>query len=242
MFKRISVVLLASVVFVSTVVCSLGSSGPTEAELAASISTATTETVEQVAEVVEDQTTISEPAPIPLNTPIPEPTEESFGALTAREAFDLALTEALAWQSDASLVSMGTTQLGPLDSEGTSESWSLGFYSPSAGEMLTLSFINGALNTPPVVQLPVDPGVIPALASVILELKDLYDTAVAAAGSQYTGEAYYLMAGLTRYPLDDTVPTWYMNFHNVQNNTVAFTVIIDARSGEVIQAINVAGE
>ena len=34
---------------------------------------------------------------------------------------------------------------------------------------------------------------------------------------------------------------WYMNYHDAGNNTVVFTVIIDARSGEVIQAINTGG-
>lgn len=237
MLKKAFIILGIPILFGSTIVCSLGSSGTSEAEIEASLPTAAVEATEEVVEVIEEEVIVS----TPTSTPTPEPTEEVLGALTAQEAYDLALAEAQTWQADATLVSLGTTQLGPLDAEGKSESWSLGFYSPSAKEMLTLSFINGSLNTPPSVQMPIDPGAIPAMDSVILEMKSIYDTAATAAGRKYTGEAYYVMAGLTPYPLDKSIPTWYMNYHDAQQNTVSFTVIIDARSGEVIQSIDVAG-
>jgi hypothetical protein len=237
MLKKTFILLVMPVLFGSTIVCSLGNSGVSEAEIQASLPTAAVEVTEEVGEVIEEQLIVASLVP----TPTPEPTEVVLGALTAQEAYDLALAEAQTWQADATLVSLGTTQLGPLDAEGKSESWSLGFYSPSAREMLTLSFINGSLNTPPAVQLPTDPGAIPAMDSVILEMKSIYDTAAAEAGSKYTGEAYYVIAGLTPYPLDESIPTWYIHYHDAQNNTVSFTVIIDARSGEVIQSIDIAG-
>ncbi|MBN1993124.1 MAG: hypothetical protein JW953_10505 [Anaerolineae bacterium] len=224
----------------TTVVCSLGGSGTAEADLAASLPTNTVEATEAVAEVIEEELAVSEPTATPAPSPTPEPTEETLGPLTAPEAYELALAEAQAWQADAILASMGTSHLGPLNAAGTSESWAISFWSPSAGEMLPLLFINGALNTPPTVPMPVAPDTVPAFDSVTLEMKALYDTAAAAAGSQYTGPDYYLMASLTPYPLDKSIPTWYMNFHDAQNNTVAFNVIIDARSGEVIQAVNLA--
>jgi hypothetical protein len=193
------------------------------------------EATEEVQEVIEETLVVSTPTP-----PVEESTEEAvLGALTGQEAYDLALAEALAWQADAALTSMGTTTLGPLDAEGKSESWTFTFWSPSAGEMLTLPFINGVLNTPPAVQMPADPGTIPAMDAVILEMKSIYDTAATAAGSQYLSEEYYVIAGLTPYPLDESIPTWYIHYHDAQNNTVSFTVIIDARSGEVIQSIDV---
>jgi hypothetical protein len=42
------------------------------------------------------------------------------------------------------------------------------------------------------------------------------------------------MASLVTYPMDESVPTWYVNY---MRPTVGFSVIIDARSGDVIQAI-----
>ena len=46
-------------------------------------------------------------------------------------------------------------------------------------------------------------------------------------------------AALTQYPLDETVPTWYVNYMDPDTAQVAFTVIIDARSGDVMQAIDI---
>jgi hypothetical protein len=106
--------------------------------------------------------------------------------------------------------------------------------------MLSLLFANGKLNTPPAVQMPGNPGTIPALDSVILETQRLYETAAGAGGDQFLNEDYYPRAGLTPYPLDESIPAWYINYHKVQDNTVVYVVIIDARSGEVIQSVDVS--
>ena len=70
-------------------------------------------------------------------------------------------------------------------------------------------------------------------------MKKIYETPAAAGGQKYIDQGHYVMAGLTPYPLDNSIPTWHINYHT-QNNTAAFTVIIDARSGEVMQSINTA--
>jgi hypothetical protein len=239
MFLIVCVLLLPA----TTAVCNLGSSGTAEAELVTSLGTNTPEAVEEEIAVVEDETIVSTPTPTtaPEATSTPKPAEVVPAALSAQEVYDLALAEALAWNEDAVVTSVGTNLMGPLQANGTAESWTLTFYSPSAKELLTVPFINGTLNTPPAVALPSDPGTIPAMDQVILELGDLYQTAAAAGGDKFTGDDYYLMAGLTPYPLDETLPTWYMNYHEANSNTVVFTVIIDARSGEVIQAIDIGG-
>ncbi len=239
--RKTSLIFCVPLLLATTVVCSLGGSGTAEAELVASLGTNTPEAVEETLEVVEDETIVSTPTPTTVSVPTPEPTETIPAALSAQEIYDLALIEALAWNEDAVVTSLSTTMLGPLQADGTAKSWSLTFYSPSAKELLTVPFINGAITTPPSVALPADPGVVPAMDDVILDLSDLYQTAADAGGAEFAGDGYYLMAGLTRYPLDENVPTWYMNYHDANSNTALFTVIIDARSGEVIQAINLGG-
>ncbi|MDX1522089.1 MAG: hypothetical protein R3264_10715, partial [Anaerolineae bacterium] len=62
--------------------------------------------------------------------------------------------------------------------------------------------------------------------------------AAAAGGEAVMEEGYEPYAGLTPYPLDETIPTWYINYSDPDTAEVVFTVIIDARSGEVIQAIS----
>jgi hypothetical protein len=65
-----------------------------------------------------------------------------------------------------------------------------------------------------------------------------YETAAAAGGSALIAEGYQPSAGLTQYPIDASVATWYINYMDPGTFEVAFTVIINARSGEVIQAID----
>jgi hypothetical protein len=241
MSRKTLLIFCVPLLLATTVVCSVGDSGTAEAELVASLGTNTPQAVEEGSEVIEDETIVSTPTPTTAPEPTPEPTEAMPSALSAQEVYDLALAEALAWNEDAIVNEVGTTIIGPLQADGTAESWQLTFYSPSAKEMLTVPFINGTLSTPPSVALPSDPGTIPAMDDVILELGSLYQIAADASDNQFAGDDYYLMAGLTTYPLDENVPTWYMNYHNADSNTVVFVVIIDARSGEVIQAID-AGE
>jgi hypothetical protein len=241
MSRKTLLLFFVPLLLATTVVCGLGSSGTAEADLVASLGTNTPEAVEEEMAVIEDETIVSTPTPTTAPEPTPEPTEPIPSALSAQEFYDMALAEALAWNEDATVNSLSTTHIGPLQADGTAESWSLTFYSPSAKELLTVPFINGILSTPPAVALPADPGTIPTMDEVILELGDLYQTATDASDNKFTGDDYYLMAGLTPYPLDESVPTWYMNYHNASDNTVVFVVIIDARSGDVIQAIDAGG-
>ena len=179
---------------------------------------------EEVVEVIEEQLTVS--------TPTPEPTEEvGLGALTAQEAYDLALPEALAWQADATLASLSTSLGGPLDAEGKSESWELKFWSPSAGEVNNLTFDYGVLHNLGPLAMDLTP--VPAMDSVILDTKRIYDIAAAAGGSKFIDEGNYVDASLGHYPGDDSLPTWVVNYF-AQDNTASFTVAIDARNGEVI--------
>lgn len=155
-------------------------------------------------------------------------------ALTAQEAYEMGLKEAQAWQPDAVLIEMGVGLLGPMDAEGRSTNWTLSFWAPGANELNSMMFFNGTLNGTPLPNTGF-PKPVPAIDQVIMDTKRLYDIAAGAGGSAYTAQGSNLMPGLTVYPLDETVPTWYFNYFNPNDNTVQYTVIIDARSGEVIQ-------
>ncbi|MCB0173063.1 MAG: hypothetical protein KDJ97_21230, partial [Anaerolineae bacterium] len=183
------------------------------------------------------------PTPPPTDTPAPAPsatpTEVVAAALTAQEAYDLAIAEAQAWQSDVVLSEIQTTILDLLNEEGTSESWSFSFYSPSAGELQTFLLQNGVIRPTSPVPLPQAPNLVPFDDAVILDTKQIYDTAAAAGGAAIMAEGYEPAAALTQYPLDETVPTWYVNYMDPDTAQVAFTVIIDARSGDVMQAIDI---
>jgi hypothetical protein len=74
---------------------------------------------------------------------------------------------------------------------------------------------------------------LPAADSVILDTKQIYDIAAGAGGSDQIANNANVFLALTKYPLDDTVPTWYVRYQTADGG--GLIVIIDARSGDVIQ-------
>ncbi|MEM7343954.1 MAG: hypothetical protein AAF485_06900 [Chloroflexota bacterium] len=242
MLRKFYIILAVFIVFSTTVVCGLANT-TSEAEVKVDLSSTETpepveeEVIEEDVEVVANTPT---PTPEPTETPVPEPTatptEVIPTALTGQEAYDEGLELALAWQEDVALTSIGPTTIGTMQSDGTAESWNVQFWSESAGEVKSFLFMNGAFQETPSVAMATAPRLIPAMDAVIFDTKALADIAAQAGGQAYLDGGGYLMPGLTPYPLDHAIPTWYYNYFN-PDNTVSFSVIIDARSGEVIQAI-----
>ncbi len=171
--------------------------------------------------------------PTPTLAPSATPTEAIPQALTGQEAFGMALVEAQQWQPDAVLVEMQSSALGPVDADGKSESWSLQFISPSVNEVNTMIFVNGVLNASPLANQGSRP--LPAADAVILDTKRLYDIAAGAGGSDWVADGANVNFGLTKDPLDDTVPTWYIRYTLADGSNPI--IIIDARTGEVMQVI-----
>jgi serine/threonine protein kinase len=185
-----------------------------------------------VPEVTPPQVTALEVTPPQINTP-EVASAQAATSLTGQEIADLALAEAQKWQPDAVLSEISTSGLGPLDAEGKSTDWILKFWSPSSKGLNTLMFIKGTFNSSPT-DLPTPKTTV--LDGVILDTKRLYDIAEKAGAAKYTAEGYRPMAAITPYPLDETQLTWYLNYAG-GDFRVVYTVIIDAKTGEVIQAI-----
>lgn len=242
--RKFLIIVAVLIMFSATVVCSVTGSEPTPEADAAAVEPTATHTPEPTqAPIEEDIEVVNTPTSTPEPTPAPEPTatptEEVVIALVGQEAYNAALEEALAWQSDAVLIEMQTSILGPLDADGTSDNWAVKFWSASSQEINPLNFFNGRIQTSPIA-IPNEQRVINDLDAVIFDTKAIYDQALASGGQAYVDAAYMAMASLTPYPLDFSVPTWYVNYTHPENFTVGHTVIIDARSGEVIQAITIA--
>jgi hypothetical protein len=123
--------------------------------------------------------------------------------------------------------------LGPLDAEGKSTDWILKFWSPSSKGLNTIMFSNGNFVSSPT-NLPTPKTTI--LDGVILDTKRLYDIGEQAGAAKFTAEGYRPMAAITPYPLDENRLTWYLNYAG-GDFRVVYTVVIDAKTGEVISTI-----
>lgn len=201
--------------------------GPTEAAAAESDSIALAGQKEATTEVIAAEVT-----PAQSNTPEAGPVQPVAAAMTAQEIADLALVEAQKWQSDAVLSEIATSGLGPLDAEGKSTDWILKFWSPTTKGLNTIIFMNGTFTTSPT-DLPTPKTTI--LEGVILDTKRLVEIGDQAGAAKYTAEGYRPMAAITPSPLDENLLTWYLNYAG-GDYRVVYTVIIDAKTGEVIQA------
>ncbi|MEM7346560.1 MAG: AAA-like domain-containing protein, partial [Chloroflexota bacterium] len=171
----------------------------------------------------------------PSSTPNPSPTPISSPpfALNGEQAYNRALALALAWQPDAALQSMSPTLDGPLQADGTATRWRVQFWSESAGTTANFLYENGAFQAPSLVSSTEAPRVIPSLNVVSFDTKTFADTAAREGGQAYLDAGAYLLPWLTPYPLDIWRPTWYYNYFH-PDHSVALSVIIDARNGEVI--------
>ncbi len=185
---------------------------------------------------VETETPTNTPLPpTAAPTEVPKPTVAPLpAAMTGAEINQLALAEAVKWQPDAVLSEIGTLAMGPLDAEGKSTSWQLKYWSPTSKGINTLMFMNGQL-TSTTNDLPT-PKAIVVGDKAVLDTKRLYEAADAAGAAEYTAQGYRPIAAITPSPLDETRLTWYFNYAG-GDYRVVYTVIIDAMTGEVMQAI-----
>jgi hypothetical protein len=93
--------------------------------------------------------------------------------------------------------------------------------------------MNGTFTTFPMANSGSRP--MPAADSVILDTKQIYDTAAAAGGSEFIANGANVDMALTKYPLDDELPTWYVRYTLADGRNPI--IVVDARTGEVYQMV-----
>ncbi|NJN93381.1 MAG: hypothetical protein HC875_04470 [Anaerolineales bacterium] len=204
-------------------------SAPTEASAAESDSISRAAQAEATTEAIAIEVT-----PAQSNAPETPPVQPVAAAMTGQEIADMALVEAQKWQPDAVLSEIATSGLGPLDAEGKSTDWILKFWSPTTKGLNTIIFMNGAFTTSPT-DLPTPKTTV--LEDVILDTRRLVEIGDQAGAAKYTAEGYRPMAAITPNPLNEAQLTWYLNYAG-GDYRVVYTVIIDAKTGEVLQAIS----
>lgn len=160
----------------------------------------------------------------------------STTALTAGEFYDLALAAALQWQPDAVLIRIsGGGESFPLDDAGRGEVWTAEFYSPAVKETNDILAAGGNISTDVESHSGAAPRPVPDMQTVNLDLGSLYDTVLAAAGTEFD-ENTEIAAVLRRDVLDESVPVWTIRIVKVGAPEPPFTAILDARSGEILRS------
>lgn len=178
--------------------------------------------------------------PIPLNqsllpshtttiTPIHASTQ-----ITAEEFYNLALTHLPGPPNGAMLVRLDSGLLTPLNSEGQSASWTADFWSPDSHRLYTLTLINGIILTQ---STPASlPEALVTPESLNLELASFLQTAAAAGGQLYLTRGYSLTAGLSPEGQANRRPAWTVIYLEPDQPVPAFTVVMDARSGQILRS------
>lgn len=149
-------------------------------------------------------------------------------AITAREAWELAIRRAHSWQPDAVPFDLTTTSLGPLDAEGKSKDWDVKFSSPGAKAVDMIDITDGQIRCFSIAGA--GGRVIQWDDKIILDSKRLYETAQKAGGDKL-GPGTRVMAGLVQMK-GTNGQLWYLNYQNAEGKE-ALSVVIDAKTGAV---------
>ncbi len=160
-------------------------------------------------------------------TPLKAPT-----GLTAKEFYNLALAHLPQQSGDAVLIRLDSGLLWLLDPAGTSTGWTADFWSPSTGQRFTLTLLNGVIITQARPDSTPDSTV--AVDSLNLDLAGFLEKAAAAGGHVYRRQGYRTTAGLWVEKRDPAIPTWTITYLSPDQPLPAFSVILDARSGQVL--------
>lgn len=205
-----------------------------------------TEPPTQVAEPTEEPTqkvleeteevTQAPPTPTPEPTPTEEPAPETGGPLTAKQAYDLALPIIQSWQPDAALISVGNTIAESLNVEdGTCSSWSVQFYSPSAGQVNNIMIVGGV----PQPGTPVDGGDqsdrTVDISTASFDSDKAIQIAQEAGGKAYADEGAVVVMSYVYHVMPEKA-LWIINYSDPQSYMVKFSVQIDPESGQVVLA------
>jgi hypothetical protein len=148
-------------------------------------------------------------------------------AITAAEAWELAIARAHPWQADAVPFEFTTTSSGPLDAQGRSTDWSINFASAKGKAVDMISISDGLIRC---YSLSGAGGrTLTSIDQITFDSKKLYEAAQKAGGDKLGGNVK-ITAGLAQGT--GGKPLWYLNYQNAQGREV-LSVVIDAKTGKV---------
>lgn len=150
-------------------------------------------------------------------------------ALKLEEAYRMAEERARAWKPDVAPARISNTILGPLKPDGSSEAWSILFFSPSANAHVAVGTFRGQLTC---WAQAGSAGRMPDLKpGFVLDGAKLYEIAKKH-GEKPIAAGYLVMIGTAARP-STRHANWYLSYSKADGTTTPPTVILDANTGAV---------
>lgn len=150
-------------------------------------------------------------------------------ALKLDEAYRMAEDRAKAWKPDVAPARITNTILGPLKPDGSSESWNILFFSPSANAHVAINTFRGQLTC---WAQAGSAGRMPDLKpGFVLDGAKLHEIAKKH-GEKPMADGYFVTIGTAAAP-SNRHATWNVNFSKADGKSSPPTIIVDANSGAV---------
>ena len=150
-------------------------------------------------------------------------------ALSLAEMYKQAEARAKAWKPDVAPARITNTILGPLKPDGSSESWNILFFSPSANAHVAINTFRGQLTC---WAQAGSAGRMPDLKpGFVLDGAKLHEIAKKH-GEKPMADGYFVLIGTAAAP-SNRHATWNVNFSKADGKSSPPTIIVDANSGAV---------
>jgi hypothetical protein len=154
-------------------------------------------------------------------------------AMTLEDMVKRADALAKAWKPDVVTARITNTILGPLKPDGSSEAWTLMYFSPSANASVSVNTFRGGLNcwaqAGSAGRLPdLKPGFVTDGAKLYAIAKQH--------GDKYLADGYFVQVGTAAAP-SNRHATWNLQFSKPDGKSAPILIIVDANTGKVEQVL-----
>jgi hypothetical protein len=154
-------------------------------------------------------------------------------AVKLEDIYKTAEGHAKAWKPDAAPARITNTILGPLKPDGSSEAWTISFFSASANANVSVNTFRGGLNC---WAQAGSAGRMPDLKpGFVLDGAKLYAIAKEH-GDKYLADGYFVQIGTAAAP-SNRHATWNIQFSKPDGKSAPILIIVDANTGKVEQVI-----
>lgn len=154
-------------------------------------------------------------------------------AVKLDEMYRTAETHAKAWKSDVVPARITNTILGPLKPDGSSEAWTISFFSPSSNAHVSVNTFRGGLNC---WAQAGGAGRLPDLKpGFVIDGAHLYAIAKEH-GDKYLADGYFVQIGTAAAP-SSRHATWNLQFSKPDGKSAPILIVVDANTGKLEQVL-----